>query len=276
MVGTKKNVLDFNPRLPSDYILYSRLEPNGSLTIRTANKNSNDIVNRTYFEIISMCNGQYTIQDIINSLVKKYESAPKKLIKDDVISTINELTQKQALVNRENPFLAEVKIKMKNNKYIHYCNYNQINEVKTVLNDSNVEPYIVYNNPYQEGLLIQGLINGRLISNDFQHYLFYGSDGVQSNSLLLWSSRDNLVFSLESIKILDAELNIEKFIINSILSIGGMLKNKKLIFRYYSQNLEKDNLLTELIKIGFEQTAILKREVKSGDLIEYSYYLDKL
>ncbi|EKZ0120045.1 PqqD family protein, partial [Enterococcus faecalis] len=158
----QKRFLEFKPCLIENYLIYYRFEHGGYVTIKTiVNSQKTELVNSTYYYILTMCDGVNSVENIIDKIMAKYIGAPKSLIEKDVIKTIEKLSICGGLKLKDNPFFVKESIHLSNELSISYdisaC-YSSL--LKLILQEKG-DCLRIFKNPFYDDLFVNSLILNR-------------------------------------------------------------------------------------------------------------------
>lgn len=267
-----EDILRFKPKIKTDFIYYRRDEKFGFSSIRFNGISGGELLlNKSYIDILDLLNGNNSINDIIEALCKKYKSAKREIVKNDVINVINKLLAMRGLEWKGiNPFIKDYKNKY-NDFDIYLSNYSEndkiINFLKSTILKENAFKYI---DPLicNEDIFDLNFINNNYIINISKNNSLIGSVAFKNNTKL---GKEISYIIIDCFKD-----NIDKFILEAIKVINNV---NEFTNKWISIDLI-NNTNFELVKIieniGFKSKFIMKNELGYGiDLNEFILKIDE-
>lgn len=265
------NIMQLKPELLKDLIIYTRKEKKGYHTFRfnTPALENETLLNSVCTNILNLCNGINTIQEIVEILVESYNMSHEKILKD-LLKTLEQFTYFQLISWKgNNPFEPKI-VKQINNKYIiKRIDFEQIQDCVNFIreNDKNKS----YINPYlnDNSLLDRTLLKtGHLTSSQFLFGLF---DDDTLQGVLICAN--NAKTSVNTIIYYSVSNNITKetkkcFFDTALEITTSMSKQKITKFRLFFK--ERTDLT--FTSLPFCEEYVLKNELGfNEDLLEYNY-----
>ena len=271
----KKSISEFKPSLVEDYILFQRKERDGYVSIKNISEShKTEIVNSSYYDILTMCDGNTSIEDIITSIMSKYKGAPRYLVEKDVIKTIENLTINRGIEPQGNPFVSEGKVNITANIELSTFSTNDFSFMKKFLDDRVQNDLYIYRNPFYGDLAVNGLIYNR----DFhlnKMSLILAIRNISENSLcgfMIWTIRNDQTVELQYY-VRDQSVSIieNKILKNSIALISKTLRKSSITYKIFSLNdvFEDEQFVSGLTKLRFQYVNELRKEVNNRTVNEY-------
>ncbi|MDU5337334.1 PqqD family protein [Enterococcus sp.] len=271
----KKSISEFKPSLVEDYILFQRKERDGYVSIKNISEShKTEIVNSSYYDILTMCDGNTSIEDIITSIMSKYKGAPRYLVEKDVIKTIENLTINRGIEPQGNPFVSEGKVNITANIELSTFSTNDFSFMKKFLEDRVQNDLYIYRNPFYGDLAVNGLIYNR----DFhlnKMSLILAIRNISENSLcgfMIWTIRNDQTVELQYY-VRDQSVSIieNKILKNSIALISKTLRKSSITYKIFSLNdvFEDEQFVSGLTKLRFQYVNELRKEVNNRTVNEY-------
>lgn len=267
-----KQISNYTPKIYKGFLIYDRAEINGTHTIKTMNSGiPTKIINETFYEVLSYCDGTKSIEKIINIMSLKYQNINRKIIEKDIMFVIKNLLNMQAL---ENSYLIN-KIPNKYNKLnrvnsIEICDFSSLSSLKSFYN-SRQDFYFSYHNVKENISNFELAIQNKENIYNSPTYIFKILKKNEIVGIISWRLHFNNIIYLDCIVINDPLINIQKCILKTLMLVHYMTSGISNIFRIFSTK-NVDNQLFFLA--GFEETGYYRREIDNKlDLIELSKYL---
>lgn len=274
----KSMILNFKPRLNNNYIIFSREERNGYITLKKSNNsNLSEIVNSSYHDVLTLCDGKNSIDDIIISIMTKYSDAPRHLVEGDVIKTIEKLTIDRAINLKGNPFIIEEKVKISGDLELKTISTNDFSFMKKFLEPTNEKKYKVSKNPFYADLTVNSLIQNRGFNLNKLNFIITISN-ITDNKLcgfLIWTIRNKNIVELQYFARDSSISNFDKKILkNGIALVSKALKSNSITYKIFvTQDIDDDrDLILNIKSLNFQLINTYKKEVNNYDIDEYQLF----
>lgn len=267
-----KQIANYTPKVFKGFLIYDRAEENGTHTIKTMNSGiPTKIINETFYEVLSYCDGTKSIETIVDIMSLKYQNINRKNIEKDIMFVIKNLLNMQAL---ENSYLIN-KIPNKYNKLdrvhrIEICDFSSLSSLKTFCNSIKNHFFTYQNVKENISNFDLAILNKENIYNS-PTYIFKILKKDEIVGIISWRLHFQNIIYLDCILINNPLINIQKCILKTLMLVHYMTGGISNIFRIFT-TINEDNRYYFLA--GFKETGNYHKEIDNKlDLIELSKYL---
>ncbi|MGG7178449.1 PqqD family protein [Clostridium paraputrificum] len=281
-MNSEVNILNFKPQFLTNRVAYSREENDGYFSFRfiTPALTNETILNSSCVEIIKMLDGETSLKDIVDYLIKKYKIS-NDIASKDVAAIVKNFLELQ-LVTWEgvNPFIDKVRFELGDGYSSYLADYTDVNKIINYFKKSNVNKEnrenskYEYVNPYVD---VVNLVNEETLKSGFltksQFIFLLEKDGEIRG---VFFGMNNMKLSVNTIisVIVDPNINIEQSFLEYVFSILPQIYDKPLKkFRIYLLDNEKieNTMFNEEL---FIKEVTLEDELGYNlNLVEYNYHI---
>lgn len=272
--------LEFKPKFLNNLIAYSREENDGFFSFRfiTPALTNETILNWTCVEVIKLCNGETSLEDIVDYFVTEY-NAPRELVIKDVISIIQNFLDLQLITwDGVNPFIEKVKFDLGDEYSAYLADYKDVNKIVSYFKKANImdmdmeKNKYIYINPYVD---LINLVNSETLKSGFltkaQYIFLLEKEGKVKG---LFFGMNNLKINVNTIiaVLVDESTNKEQLFLDYVFSVLPQVSSKKVAkFRFYLS--DKDSIKSTLFKEDiFHRGITLEDELGYNcNIVEYNY-----
>lgn len=275
--ASRVHLLECHPIFEEKNYSFWRHEKKGCISVRSKNvpRLQELFLNQTSQKVLNLCNGGNSIKSIVGEISREYPDIPVDTIENDIINNVSVLSRYQLISWKErNPFM---KILCEN-----------INETSTfeLLDEGNIRELLKFIKEHSKELQFMNFMSRMEVYLDevyirdllfnFSEDFFVIREKNEIAALISLKYHSNMNSTVCSIGII---MGIEKYIPQLLKGITTYSKEtcNRRMSKIKIQILEKDRdknseLITELMRQGFQQEGSTLKEYEGDNICNFSYY----